>query len=57
MIDYTADEDDVWRTVKSALDALHERYAVDEYRRGAAALDLPSDRVPQLRDVAERLPR
>lgn len=54
-IDYTAVEDDVWRTVSSALAELHEQLAVGEYLRGAEALGLPRDRVPQLADVSERL--
>lgn len=54
-IDYTAAEDETWRTVSGALAPLHEEYAVDEYLRGARALALPTDRVPQLADVSERL--
>lgn len=54
-VDYTRVENDVWRTVSAALADLHEIYAIDEYRVGAAALRLPSDRVPQLRAVSDRL--
>jgi phenylalanine-4-hydroxylase len=54
-IEYTSTEHDVWRTVSAALAELHEEYAIDEYRRGALALRLPSTTVPQLSDVSERL--
>ena len=54
-VDYSPVEDDVWCTVSAALADLHERYAVDEYRAGAAALNLPNTRVPQLSDVSARL--
>ena len=54
-IDYIGDEDTTWSTVIAALGPLHDEFAIDEYRRGAAALDLPTDRVPQLADVADRL--
>ena len=52
---YTRAENDVWRTVSAALHELHQEYAVDEYLAGAAALRLPSDRVPQLAAVSSRL--
>src|SRR5579859_421567 len=52
---YTPEEDEVWRVVSSELAAEHERFACAEYRRGAARLHLPSDRVPQLREVDERV--
>jgi phenylalanine-4-hydroxylase len=55
LVDYTPTENQVWATVHSALTPLHAQYAVAEYRRGAALLDLPSDKVPQLADVSDRL--
>jgi phenylalanine-4-hydroxylase len=54
-IEYTADEDEVWRTVSSALRRLHADTAVRDYQLGAAALGLPAERVPQLADVSARL--
>jgi phenylalanine-4-hydroxylase len=54
-VTYAPEEDDVWRTVSGELTRMHERYATAEYRRGAARLGLPSDRVPQLREVDERV--
>jgi phenylalanine-4-hydroxylase len=52
---YTPEEDDVWRTVSGELARLHARFAVRAYREGAARLDLPRDRVPQLREVDARV--
>jgi phenylalanine-4-hydroxylase len=55
LVDYTPDEDHVWSTVHAALTSLHTDYAVAEYRSAAARLDLPTDKVPQLADVSDRL--
>ena len=52
---YTAEEDEVWQTVSTELSRLHERFAVGTYRAGAARLDLPRDRVPQLAEVDARV--
>jgi phenylalanine-4-hydroxylase len=52
---YTADEDDVWRTVSAELGRLHADLACETYRDGAARLDLPRHRVPQLREVDDRV--
>jgi len=52
---YTPEEDDVWRTVSAELSRLHGSYAVEAYRQGAARLELPRDRVPQLREVDARV--
>jgi phenylalanine-4-hydroxylase len=41
--------------VSRELAAKHERYAVGEYLEAAARLDLPRQRVPQLREVSARL--
>ena len=54
-VEYTAEEDDVWRVVSHELREKHRRYACAEYQRGAAALVLPTERVPQLREVDERV--
>ena len=54
-VEYTQVENDVWSTVNSALTSLHTDYAVGEYRAAAARLELPTDRVPQLADVSDRL--
>jgi phenylalanine-4-hydroxylase len=55
LVDYTPTENEVWSTVHEALTSLHAEFAVDEYRRAAKVLDLPTDRVPQLADVSDRL--
>jgi len=52
---YAPEEDAVWALVSSELAVKHETYACAEYRRGAARLTLPADRVPQLREVDERV--
>jgi phenylalanine-4-hydroxylase len=54
-IDYVEAENATWATVIAALAELHEEFAIDEYRTGAAALQLPRQEVPQLADVATRL--
>ncbi|MEA3186040.1 MAG: phenylalanine-4-hydroxylase [Ilumatobacteraceae bacterium] len=55
VVEYTSTENEVWSTVHSALAALHADYAVADYQRAAARLALPTDRVPQLADVSDRL--
>jgi phenylalanine-4-hydroxylase len=54
-VEYTPEEDEVWSTVSRELAAKHERYACLPYREAAARLTLPADRVPQLREVDERV--
>jgi phenylalanine-4-hydroxylase len=55
VVEYTTEEDDVWRVVSAELAVKHEKYAVREYRDSAARVALRTDRVPQLREVTERL--
>ena len=52
---YTPEEDEVWRVVSSQLALKHEAYACRAYRAGAAAVTLPANRVPQLREVDARV--
>jgi phenylalanine-4-hydroxylase len=54
-VHYSAEEDDVWRTVSTELAAKHREYACEEYLRGAEHLVLPSERVPQLGEVDQRV--
>ncbi|MCU1376533.1 MAG: phenylalanine 4-monooxygenase [Actinomycetia bacterium] len=54
-VHYTAEEDDVWRTVSGELASKHRRYACAEYLAGAARLVLPTERVPQLAEVDARV--
>ncbi len=53
-VEYSSEEDDVWRIVSTELAEKHCRYACSEYLAGAHALRLPVARVPQLREVDER---
>jgi len=50
-VSYTPEEDDVWANVSGRLAREHARHACSDYRRTMARLDLPTDRVPQLREV------
>jgi phenylalanine-4-hydroxylase len=54
-VEYTPEEDEVWRLVSRELAVKHQRYACRAYLDGAAALTLPTERVPQLREVDERV--
>lgn len=56
-VDYTADEQAVWRTVWERLAPLHERFACREWMESSAALALDRARVPQLAQVNEALKR
>ncbi len=53
-VHYTAEEDQVWATVSRELAGLHQRFACAEMRAGIERLGLPTDRVPQLREVDAR---
>lgn len=54
-VHYTPEEDDVWRTVSTALAGKHRELACGEVVEAAGRLDLPTTRVPQLREVDDRL--
>lgn len=54
-IDYTAEEDEVWRVVSEDLEAKHRRLACREFLDGKEALGLPTDRVPQLEELSAKL--
>lgn len=54
-IDYTDAEHEVWREISAQLAPLHERLAHGEYLEAKDRLDLPTDHVPQLAEVGERL--
>jgi phenylalanine-4-hydroxylase len=54
-VEYTSEEDEVWRIVAHELARKHERFACRAYREGAAAVTLPTERVPQLREVDARV--
>ncbi|MGW5570145.1 phenylalanine 4-monooxygenase [Nocardia thailandica] len=54
-IDYTADEQRVWRIVSAELRRRHRAYACGEVLRSAGALGLPGDHIPQLDEVTALL--
>ncbi len=54
-VDYTEEEQEVWRTVRRELADKHERLACRECRDAMERLRLPSDRIPQLDEVGELL--
>ena len=54
-VDYTAEEQGIWRVVSAELAPKHEKYAHSEFLEAKAALALPTDRVPQLEEVSALL--
>ena len=56
-VEYTEDEQAVWRTVWEHLAPLHDRFACREWKKSSAALALDRLRVPQLSEVNESLKR
>ena len=54
-IDYTDAEQEVWRTVCREIAPRHDRYAIDEFKEALARVALPTDRIPGLDEVSERI--
>lgn len=54
-VHYSPEEDQVWATVSAELADLHRRFACAEVKQGIERLALPTERVPQLREVDARL--
>ena len=54
-VDYTDEEQSVWRTVCRELAVKHERLACAEYRAAMRELALPTDHIPQLDEVGMQL--
>jgi phenylalanine-4-hydroxylase len=52
---YTPQEHEVWRTICEALAPAHEENACAEYLACVERLALPRDRIPQLREVTEKV--
>jgi phenylalanine-4-hydroxylase len=52
---YTEEEHTLWLTVRNEVDAAHERHACAEYLEAKRRLDLPRERIPQLREVSARV--
>ena len=54
---YSAEEQDVWKTLYARMAELLPGRAAEEYLAGLRALDLESDRIPALADVSRKLER
>ncbi|WP_280363877.1 phenylalanine 4-monooxygenase [Nocardia wallacei] len=54
-IEYTDEEQEVWRIVCAELRRKHHRYASREVLAGEERLDLPADHIPQLDQVSAKL--
>ncbi|MDT4952226.1 MAG: phenylalanine-4-hydroxylase [Acidobacteriota bacterium] len=52
---YTSQEHEVWRAIWEALNPAHQLHACAEYLECVSRLELPQDRIPQLREVARRV--
>ena len=52
---YTELEHGVWQTIWKALGPAHREHACDEYLKCLERLDFDSDRIPQLREVSEKV--
>jgi len=52
---YTSDEHQVWQTIWSALGPAQEQHACAEYLDALTRLSFASDRIPQLREVNEKV--
>jgi phenylalanine-4-hydroxylase len=52
---YTEEEHQLWRIVRNALRPQHQRHACAEYLVCMKRLDLTCDRIPQLREVSEKV--
>ncbi|MTL16285.1 phenylalanine 4-monooxygenase [Nocardia seriolae] len=54
-VEYSAEEQEVWRIVSAELARKRERYACTEVIAAAERLGLPSDHIPQLDEVSAKL--
>lgn len=52
---YTRAENQVWRTICNALEPAHREHACAEYLAALRRLNFESDRIPQLREVNEKV--
>ncbi len=52
---YAAEDHRLWRVVRDALGPAHRQRACAEYLTCVESLDLPQDRIPQLREVSEKV--
>jgi phenylalanine-4-hydroxylase len=54
-VDYTEDEQDIWRHVATRLEELHQRYASPFYLKAKRDLGITTQRIPQLSEMNRRL--
>ncbi len=54
---YTPEEQEVWRVVREELEPAHQKFACKEYLECEKLLDLPKDRIPQMREITEKVER
>ena len=52
---YTAEEHRLWAVIREALQSAQQAHACAEYLECVKRLDLPRDRIPQLREVSEKI--
>ena len=52
---YTTEEHQVWATIWNALQPAHQLHACAEYRECLTKLDFVPDRIPQLREINEKV--
>lgn len=53
-IEYTERDNEVWQKVWQSLEDAHGKYACREYLERSKMLELPHDRIPQLREVTAK---
>ncbi len=52
---YSDEEHKLWRIIRNALEPAHDAHACAEYLECVRKVDLPWDRIPQLREVSEKV--
>ena len=52
---YSDGENEAWSTICGNLDPVHEEFACKEFLNCKRLMDMPSHRIPQLREVSEKL--
>lgn len=52
---HTEEEHKLWATIRDALEPAHLAHACAEYLQCLKRIDLPRDRIPQLREVSEKI--
>ncbi len=55
ILEYTDEENGVWRTISNKLEPLHDKYADRNYLEAKNALRIPADHIPQLQELSSRL--